>query len=260
MITALRIHLQGIKAALASRMAYRGDFFMSIIIMLLEEMLAPLITILVYHNGASFPGWTMYEALLIQGIFLLARGIAFPFFFGIVWNTIERVREGAFDLLLIRPKSVLFLSIVTGFDSEDLGKLCGGITLFTLSVSRIPTPGIMEWIQFSALFCIALVVLFGFALVLAGLGIVWIGNFRVYEIFFSITSFGMYPAAIFSKGVQTLITLIIPIAILGFLPAAALLGRPAAGTLGSVAASIAFFLFGFWFWHWMLKKYTSAGG
>lgn len=260
MISIIRIHLQGIKTALASRMAYRGDFFISIVIMLFEEMLAPLITVLVYHNGASFPGWGMYEALLIQSIFLLARGIAFPFFFGIVWNTIERVRDGVFDLLLIKPKSVLFLAIVTGFDSEDLGKLVGGITLFTLSVSRIPSPGVMEWVQFAALFFIALIILFGFALILAGLGIVWIGNFRVYEIFFSITNFGMYPTGLFPKGLQTLITIIIPIAILGYLPATALLDRPAAGTLGSVAAGIIFFLFSFWFWHWMLKKYTGAGG
>ncbi|MGE5607034.1 MAG: ABC transporter permease [Bacteroidota bacterium] len=260
MIPAIRIHLQGIKTALASRMAYRGDFLMSIFIMLMEELLAPLITILVYRNGASLPGWNMYEVLLIQGIFLLARGIAFPFFFGIVWNTIERVREGTFDLLLIKPKSVLFLAIVTGFDSEDLGKLIGGITLFTLAVSRIPAPGIWEWIQFAALFLISLIVLFGFALIMAGIGIIWIGNFRVYEIFFSIANFGMYPAAIFSKGLQTLITLIIPIAILGSLPAAVLLGRPAPGTIGSIGASIAFFLFGLWFWHRMLKKYTSAGG
>ncbi|NLW47410.1 MAG: multidrug ABC transporter permease [Firmicutes bacterium] len=260
MISNIRIHLQGIKTALASRMAYRGDFFMSIIIMLFEEMLIPLITILVYHNGASLPGWGIYEVLLIQSIFLLARGIAFPFFFGIVWNTIERVREGVFDLLLIKPKSVLFLAIVTGFDSEDLGKLVGGITLFTLAVSRIPTPGVLEWVQFAVLFFIALLVLFGFALILAGLGIVWIGNFRVYEIFFTVTNFGMYPASLFSKGLQTLITLIIPIAILGYIPATVLLGRPAAGTLGAVAASIAFFSLSIWFWYWMQKKYTSAGG
>lgn len=260
MISNLRIHLQGIKTALASRMAYRGDFFMSIFIMLFEEMLAPLITVLVYNNGASFPGWNMYEALLIQSIFLLARGISFPFFFGIVWNTIERVRDGVFDLLLIKPKSVLFMAIVTGFDSEDLGKLCGGITLFTLSISRISPPGIMEWVQFVALFLVALAVLFGFALILAALGIVWIGNFRVYEIFFSITNFGMYPAAIFSKGLQTLITMIIPIAILGFIPASVLLGKPTAGTLGAVGSGIVFFAFSFLFWHWMLKKYSSAGG
>lgn len=233
---------------------------MSMIIMLVVEMGAPFITFLVYQNGASFPGWTMYEVLLIQGIFLLARGIAFPCYFGIVWNTLDRVREGTFDLLLIKPKSTLFMAIVTAFDSEDLGKLFGGIALFSLSLKRISPPGIWEWLQFLALFFISLVVLFGFALILAGIGIVWIGNYRVYEIFFSLINFGMYPTFIFSKGLQTVITSIIPLAILGFMPAAALLGRPARGTLGSVVVSILFFLFGLWFWHEMQKKYTSAGG
>ena len=260
MMANFRLYLQGVKTALASRMAYRGDFFMSMIIMLLVEMGAPLLTILIYRNGASFPGWTMYEALLIQGVFLLAKGIALPFFFGIVWNTIERVQEGTFDLLLIKPKSALFLAIVTAFDSEDLGKLFGGITLFALSLSRIPTPGLWECLQFAALFFIALITLFGFALILAGLGIVWIGNFRVYDIFDSVVNFGMYPAVIFSKSLQTVITLIIPIAILGYIPATALLGKPAAGTWSAVAVSIVFLLFSLRFWHWMLKKYTSAGG
>lgn len=256
----IRIYLVGAKTALASRMAYRGDFFMSMLIMLLVEMAAPLITILIYQNGATFPGWNMYEALLIQGVFLLGKGIAYPFFFGIVWNTIERVQNGTFDLLLIKPKSVLFMAIVTGFDAEDLGKLIGGTTLFTLALSRLPTPGWGEWLQFVVLFALTLTVMFGYGLILAGLGIVWIGNFRVYQIFETITSFGLYPAAIFSKPVQTVITLVIPVAILGSVPATVLLGRPSAGTIGAVGVSLLFLLFSLGFWRWMLKKYTSVGG
>jgi ABC-2 type transport system permease protein len=258
--TNLRIYLAGVKTALASRMAYRGDFLMSMLIMLLVEMAAPLITFLIYENGATFPGWNMYEALLIQGVFLLGKGIAYPFFFGIVWNTIERVREGTFDLLLIKPKSVLFMAIVTAFDSEDLGKLIGGVTLFTLSLKRLPAPGWGEWLQFFLLFAVTLMVLFGYGLIMAGLGIVWIGNFRVYDIFSSITNFGLYPTAIFSKPLQTIITLIIPIAILGSVPATVLLGRPSAGTLGAVGVGLLFLLFSLVFWQWMLKKYTSVGG
>ena len=256
----LRIYLAGVKTALATRMAYRGDFFMSMLIMLLVEMGVPLITILIYKNGASFPGWSMYEALLVQGVFLLAKGIAFPFFFGIVWNTIERVQSGTFDLLLIKPKSTMFMAIVTAFDSEDLGKLFGGVALFAVAVKRIPPAGLPEWAQFFALFFVTLAALFGYAVILAGLGIVWVGNFRVYDIFSSITTFGMYPAAIFSKTLQTVITLIIPIAILGSVPAAVLLGRPSTGTLGAVVLSVIFLLLSVGFWHRMLRKYTSAGG
>ena len=50
----------GAKTALAG-MAYRGDFFMSMLIMLLVEMAAPVITILITKTG-HLPGWNMYEA------------------------------------------------------------------------------------------------------------------------------------------------------------------------------------------------------
>jgi ABC-2 type transport system permease protein len=260
MINAMKLHLQGIKSALAVRMAYRADFFISILIMLAVEGFVPLVTYLIYKNGASLPGWNMYEALLIQGVFLLCRGIAFPFFFGMVWNTIMRVQEGTFDLLLIKPRSVLQMLIVTGFDSEDLGKLVGGIVLFTVSLANIPFPGLEMWLKFIALFFVSLVVMFGFGLILSGLGIVWIGNYRVYEIFFSIANFGMYPANIFTKGLVTFITAIIPVAMLGFVPASQLLGRPAEGTIISVVSSIIFLFASLLFWKAMFRRYNSAGG
>lgn len=260
MINAMYVHLQGIKTALAVRMAYRADFFISIFIMLLVEALVPFVTYLIYKNGASLPGWSMYEVLLIQGIFLLSRGISFPFFFGIVWNTVQRVQEGTFDLLLIKPRSVLHMLIVTGFDSEDLGKLLGGIILFTASLANIPFPGLLLWLKFMVLFIVSLVVMFGFGLILSGLGIVWVGNYRVYEIFFSIANFAMYPANIFSKFLQTFITSIIPVAMLGFIPASVLLGRPAEGTLYAIIASFVFLFASLLFWKAMFKRYTSAGG
>ncbi len=260
MITAIRIYLEGIKTALASRMAYRADFFISVFIMLTVEFVTPFVTYLIYKNGASLPGWSMYEVLLIQGVFLLSRGIAFPFFFGMVWNTIERVREGTLDLLMIKPRSLLQMLIVTGFDSEDLGKLLGGITLLTASLINVPFPDFLEWLKFGALFIISLIVLFGFALILSGLGIVWVANYRVYDIFFSVANFGMYPASIFSKMLQTFITSVLPVAMLGFIPASALLGKPAEGTLYAVIVSFVFLFISFLFWKAMLKRYTSAGG
>ncbi|NLD48595.1 MAG: multidrug ABC transporter permease [Clostridiaceae bacterium] len=260
MIEAIRIHFQGIKTALAVRMAYRADFFISTFIMLLVEFMTPLVTYLIYRNGASLPGWSMYEVLLIQGIFLLSRGIAFPFFFGIVWNTIDRVREGTFDLLLIKPRSVLHMAIITGFDSEDIGKLLGGLVLFTAALLNLPFPGISEWLKFIAIFFVSLVVMFGFAIILAGLGIVWVGNYRVYEIFFSISNFGMYPASIFSKLFQTIITSVLPISMLGFVPASVLLGKPAEGTIHSVLTSFVFLFASLLFWKTMLARYTSSGG
>jgi len=261
LVRALRIHLQGIKTAVATRMAYRGDFFISILIMLAMDFVIPLATVFIYQTGVTLPGWSMYEILLLQGVFLLVRGVAFPFFFGMVWNTIERVENGTFDLLLIKPCSTLRMVIVTGFDSEDLGKLLGGILLTSIALSQLPPPSMLQWVQFGILFIMALITMFGYGMILAGLGIVWIGNFRVYDIFFALTNFAMYPSAIFSKAIQTLILTIVPIAILGSIPASVLLDRVDwRVSLLATGSSLVFLLVSFWFWNWILKKYTSAGG
>lgn len=260
MIQGIRIYLHGAKVAIASRMAYRADMFISMLIMLMVEMVVPLITILIYNNGAAIPGWSVYEVLLLQGVFMLARGIAFPFFFGIVWNVIRRVQEGTFDLILIKPRSELFIAIVTGFDTEDLGKLVGGATLFSLAVSQLPPPSTMQWLQFIALFLVSILAMFGIGVIMAGIGVVWIGNFRVYEVFVSVTNFANYPASIFSKSIQTVILSILPISILGFIPASALLGRPDAGTLTAIITGIGTVVVSLLFWKAMMRKYTSAGG
>jgi ABC-2 type transport system permease protein len=255
-----KIYLHGMKTALASRMAYRGDFIMSMLIMLVMELAGPLITILIYHNGASFPGWQQYEVLLLQGVFMLSRGIAFPFYMGMVWNTISRVQEGTYDLLLIKPRSILQMSIVTAFDSEDLGKLIGGLLLFRYAMKRAPALPLENWMSFLLLFVFSLITMFAFGLFMSGLGIVWVGNYRIYDIFMTVMDFGLYPRSIFSKMFQTIITWVIPISLLGSFPASALLGKPVTGAFGAVLCAMVFLIAGLWFYHRMVRNYTSAGG
>ena len=260
MTSHLTVYRQAFQCALASRMAYRADLFISAAIMLLFEAIVPFVTVLIYRSGSAFPGWTMYEALMIQAVFLLVKGVAFPFFFGIVWNIMDRVREGTFDLLLIKPRSILFLCIATGIDIEDLGKLVGGAAMMILVFTQLPLPGFWQFCQFGLLFVAALSVFFSFALILSGLLFKWVGNGRMWEIFNAATRFSLYPLSIFSKGLQLFLTAVIPIAMMGFFPASVLLGKPHEGMALGVVMCGVFFAFSLWFWHSMMKNHTSAGG
>lgn len=256
----LYIYLQGVKTAVASRMAYRLDFFMSFSVMLIWEMVAPMVIFLIYRSGVSFPGWSFYEVILIQAVFMVAKGISYPCFFGIVWNTIIRVQEGTFDLLLIKPRSALFTVLVTGFDAEDLGKLAGGTLLLILALIHLPPPSLEHWAMFILFFLLAMIVLFGMAVALAATGIIWVGNFRLYEIFDSVTAFGIYPITIFSKSIQNIISYIIPVAIIGCFPASVLTGKPTPPLWGLAAGVTGFLILSLLYWNRMLSNYTSAGG
>jgi ABC-2 type transport system permease protein len=180
--------------------------------------------------------------------------------FGLVGNMFMHVREGTFDLVLIKPRSALFLSIATAIDTEDLGKLLGGIGMFLVLIWHLPPIGFTQWLQCSVLFLLALSVIFSFALIMSGTLFVWVGNGRVWEIFETITMFGLYPRSIFSKGLQTFLTAVIPIAMIAFFPASILLGKPHEGVIISAVVCLVFLGLSVKFWHLMMSKYTSAGG
>jgi ABC-type uncharacterized transport system, permease component len=248
------------RTKIAEQMAYRSHFILSVILLIAGDLIVPLITLLVYRSGATFAGWTLHEALLVQAIFGLAKGIAFPLFFGMVNTTLGLVREGTFDLLLLKPRSVLWMTMLRGLDLDDFGRLLSGGVLFGYALSGIDAPSIAGWLQFAALFAASLAVLCTFALLLSGLLFQWVGSSRVFDIFDSVTSFGMYPGTIYSKAVQQLLTYVIPVGLIANMPAVALLGRGGWETLGAAGASVLFLALGLWFWHAMLGRYTSAGG
>ena len=247
MIRGLQIYLMALKHNFAARMAYRADFIFSSLMSFVSEMFIPLITFFIYEMGSSFPGWGFYEVLLLQGIFMLSNGVARLTFFGIVSSTLGHVREGTYDLLLIKPRSTLFLSIANVFSPDSIGTIFAAVYIIRLSLDKLVWPGALSWIEFLVLFLFSLMVLFSFSLFMAGSMFKWVGNSRI-------------PATIFSKSFRILISNVIPIALLGFFPASALLGKEIEGALSAALVCIIFLALGLCFWRFMLSKYTSAGG
>jgi ABC-2 type transport system permease protein len=260
MMKALDIYITSFKNGFAARMAYRADFFFCSIMILVSELLLPMVTFLIYATGASFPGWNRHEALLLQGVFMLSKGVSSLLFFGLVYNTLRHVSEGTYDLFLIKPVSVLFLSIAAGAEPDSIGTILGGILVVLFSLLQLPSPEAIDWIKFVLIFFFSILVMFSFAVIMSGSVFKWVGNSRIYEIFDSITAFGNYPRSIFSKSFQAIISYIIPVAIIGFFPASALLGKELSGVIPAIVVSVLFFLLSLSFWRLMLSKYTSAGG
>jgi len=260
MIKALKIQMLGIRMAFASRMAYRIDFFISTAITLAGDSIIPLVTLLIYNSGVSLPGWSMYEVLLIQGIFMVSKGIVFSFFFGIVWNTLESVKDGTFDLVLLKPHPAMHLIMANAFYCDNLGILLGGITLSGIALGNLGTVSLLHFAVFALLLVLSILVLLSLALIMAATEFKWVGNSRVDEIFDIITMFGQYPTTIFSRTFTNLLTWIIPVSMIAFMPTSALLGRSINSLLPATLATAVLFTLSMFFWHVMKKIYTSAGG
>ena len=92
----LKIYGVCVRTAFSQAVAYRADFLMGSLITLLSNILFPLVTVLIYANGASFPNWTMWEVLLIQSVYSMSTGLASMVLSSVVWVTMDHIREGSF--------------------------------------------------------------------------------------------------------------------------------------------------------------------
>jgi ABC-2 type transport system permease protein len=230
------------------------------LITLCFNLFVPLVTILIYSSGASFPGWSFYEVLLIQSIFTLSLGFACVLFSNVLWATMQHIREGSFEVVLLRPVNPLFFLIATNFDTGSFGLLIGGGVMFGIAVAHTGVVSLAAIPQFLLLFFAGFAVMTGFQLIMAATSFKWVGNSRLPDILDSILTFGKTPISIFPRTVKTIATFIIPVGMIGFYPASALLGRLEPAVLISVIPCILFMFFGIWLYHYMVKLYEGVGG
>jgi ABC-2 type transport system permease protein len=224
------------------------------------NLLFPLVTILIYNSGASFPGWNFHEVLLMQSIFMLSLGLANVLFSNVLWSTMQYIREGSFEVVLLRPLNPLFFLIATNFDTGSFGLLIGGAVMFSIAAAHTGFVSLAAFLQFLLLFAAGFAVMTGFQMIMAATSFKWVGNSRLPEILDSILTFGKYPVSIFPQSIKTIVTFIIPAGMIGFFPASALLGRLEPLVLISVIPCVLFMLFGIWLYHFMVKLYEGVGG
>lgn len=256
----LRIYKESIKIAFAGALAYRFDFILSTFVTLIGNILFPLVTILIYSSGASFPDWSLYEVLLIQSIFTISTGIASMLFNGVLWATMRSVIEGNLEIVLIKPVDCLFYLIASTFEFDSMGLVLGGGIIFGIAVSHIGSITFMKVLQFILLFICGVLVMMGISLIMGASSFRWVGNSRIPEIFESIKSFGKYPQNIFSRTVSGLAAFAIPVAMIGYFPAAALLGKTSLGTFIAIIPCVLFALGGILLYKHMVHLYEGVGG
>ncbi|ABX44211.1 ABC transporter permease [Lachnoclostridium phytofermentans] len=256
----MHIYRECIKVSFTTASTYRLNFFLNSVIMLLGDILFPLVTLLIYGSGAGFEGWTVYEVLLIQSVFTMSMAIADMSFHGIMWATMGAVREGNLEMVLLMPVDTMFLLMARSFSIDAIGSFLGGATIFIIALTHLEAPSLIMWLQFGSMFLIGLMVMMGIALMMAATSFKWVGNSRIPEIFDSLRSFGKYPQSIFPKAILIISSFLIPVAMIGFFPAAALLGRGNYIMFIAILPCIVFLILGIALYRFMVRMYQGVGG
>jgi ABC-2 type transport system permease protein len=220
-----------------------------------------------FDRFGAVQGWRIGEVALFYGMVNIMFAIADALGRGFDVLGSEFLRTGAFDRLLLRPRTLTLQLMGHDFRISRLGRLLQGalVLLFaTLQAGIDWTPAVVALALFSIAGGIAL---FLGILVLQGALAFWtVESLEIANVFtYGGVEAAQYPMALYARWFRRLLTFLVPLSCVAYYPGLAILGRAdplgAPGWVGwaSPLAGFAFLWLAFGGWRLGVRHYTSTG-
>ena len=125
-----------VAARIRAQLQYRASFAMETFGTLLVSFIDFVAILVIFANVPQLGSWSMPEVALLYGISGLAFAIT-DLILGHLDDFPRLVRDGNFDLLLVRPRGTLFQILTGDFQLRRLGKATGGLIVLAYAFSQL---------------------------------------------------------------------------------------------------------------------------
>jgi ABC-2 type transport system permease protein len=266
-MTTLRICLSLLAANVRGELQYRVNFLIMVLTGVVWDGTAFVVIWVTLTRFHTIGGWSLGELTFLYGLTLFEGSITtliFSFSQGSLFEW--TVREGHFDRYLVRPLPPLLQLISSRLHVPILGSILGGATLFLVANTMVR----VDWSPAAVTYLVLTIVgacllqssiylLFDslvFRLLSLGMLFAVIGDFARY---------GNYPLKIYSVPMRLLLTFVLPLAFMGYFPAAVLLNRTGEISLPPIfayltpLAGVLWFVPAYLLFHREMRNYQSSG-
>ena len=220
-------------------------------------------------NFDDIGGWNFNELVLLYGISMMSSALFMTFFIA-TWNIEGLVIRGELDLFTVRPLSIIFQVLFRQPNVLGLAETIPALIIILFAWNRLNLGQGGAWLWLILIvFVIAATFLRAGLFLALGSTAFWFTKSR------PLISGGMmlvdrttyYPVSVYPAMVQWVMTLLIPLAFIGYYPAKYLLGYRASGDfleklpylLAPVLAGSVVFLAGLAIFYRGYERYESTG-
>ncbi len=180
-----------------------------------------------FDRFGSVQGWRLADVALFYGLVNVMFALADALGRGFDVLGTDFLRTGAFDRLLLRPRTLTLQLMAHELRLSRLGRLVQGLLVLAFATQQAP----IAWSPAHvALACFAIaggVALFLGILVLQGTLAFWtVQSLEIANVFtYGGVEAGRYPLALYARWFRWLLTFIVPLACVAYYPALVILGR-----------------------------------
>jgi ABC-2 type transport system permease protein len=258
----LRLIRRFAEASAQNEMAYRANFWISLVHSLLNLGTGVVGVTVLFGQVGTVHGWDYPATLALLGVYLTMDALR-GLFIGPSLDALAglggEIWSGRFDFTLLRPVDVQFLASFRHWRPLALIDLALGLGVLGTAVVKLETPLTLAR---TATFLIALGagVTILYAILLAFTSLVFWSPALLYTwIFDAVFQMARYPAGLYPGWLRLALTWVVPVGVMTTVPAQALAGELSARMLiGSVALATALLVGSSALFRFGLRRYASA--
>ena len=221
----LRLIRTFVSASAQEEVAYRANFFISVLHSLLNFATGLLGLGIIYGQVETIQGWDYASALAVLGVYLTVsalRGLMMGPSLDALAGMDGEVWRGEFDFTLLRPVRTQFLVSVRKWRLFALFDLLLGLLVLGTAVARLNhTLTLSQLAAFLLALATRLLALYAILLAAASL-VFWDPGLMVGWVFDTVFQMARYPVGMYPGWLRLILTWVIPVGIITTIPAAAL--------------------------------------
>ncbi|MGB1013407.1 MAG: ABC transporter permease [Nannocystaceae bacterium] len=211
------------------------------------------------HQGVV-SGWGPWHLMVLSGWFMICSGIFGFFLEPSLIASMNHIRRGTLDYVLLRPADALVLCLVTEFSPWRFTEILAGAGLVVVSLwnlGLVPSLGDVGLAVFVG--ATGIVALYALGILMLCLNFRAIRLQNLAFLLESMLDFGRWPVHVFQGVLKAIFMYVVPLAIMTTYPTQALLGELAPKTLGvAVITACTLMLLARLAWSASLRSYVSA--
>lgn len=258
----LDIYRDFIKQYFKILMQSKANFFIGVFCFVLSQITGILFLTLIFGQIPNLNGWSFYQILFIYGFAQLPRGLDHLIADQLWYFSRDTIVKGEFDRYLLRPLNPLFQLFAETLQLDAFGELLVGIVITVYSLVHLDVRiTVIKIFAFIIAILAGSVIYTSVKLFFASLSY-WIKqSFPILNIVYMFSDFTKYPNSIYGKGIQIILSYIIPFAFTAFIPASYFLDKEsfiyAIG--GTCIVAVLVGIISYSVWKIGMKSYESAG-
>jgi viologen exporter family transport system permease protein len=256
-----------LRASLSGQTAYRFSFAADVVSAGLGAALDFVEVFAIFHQVPALAGLSFPEVLLVFSFATIGFALA-DSLVGAIEAVTRHIRAGTFDVVLLRPLSVLGQLAVAELQLRRFGRLATALVPLAVVLPRLDVDWTPARVLMLLLAPVVSTVVFGSLFVAAGALTFWLveGTEVVNALTYGSAYLAEWPTGVLSTVLARFFTFVVPAAFAGYLPALAILGRPdptglpgwlpwLAPAVAAAVAGVAALL-----WRAGIRHYVGAGG